>query len=240
MAIDILIIKKETEHKIKKNIGRIFRKHNIIEYKSPDDYLCIDDFYKVCGYTYFYKADTPSVNSISIHDLIITFISQKYPRKLLQHLTTTWNYTIKKIENGIYYLLGNLIPIQFIVTSKLSTKENLWLKSLTNQLRDFELTSALAEDYKKHKTNTLYQSVMDIIIRANKQQFSKEVGDVCEALRELTREWYADEIEEAGKVAANRVNALNRKLLELGRNEDIIKATTDSEYQQQLFKEFEL
>lgn len=94
-------------------------------------------------------------------------------------MTTEWNYTIKKIENGIYYLLGNLIPIQFIVTSKLSAKENLWLKSLTNQLRDFELTSALAEDYKKHKTNTLYQSV-------------------------------------------------------------IVKATTDSEYQQQLFKEFGL
>ena len=248
MAIDILIIKKETEHKIKKNIGRIFRKHNIIEYKSPDDYLCIDDFYKVCGYTYFYKADTPSVNSISIYDLTITFISQKYPRKLLQHLTTEWNYTIKKIENGIYYLLGNLIPIQFIVTSKLSAKENLWLKSLTNQLRDFELTSALAEDYKKHKTNTLYQSVMDIIIRANKQQFSKEVGDVCEALRELTREWYADELQEERESSFNngvqdgehRVNALNRKLLELGRNEDIVKATTDSEYQQQLFKEFGL
>ena len=57
MAIDILIIKNETKHKVKKNIGRIFRKHNIIEYKSPDDYLSIDDFYKVCGYTYFYKAD---------------------------------------------------------------------------------------------------------------------------------------------------------------------------------------
>ena len=188
------------------------------------------------------------MNSISIYDLTITFISQKYPRKLLQPLTTEWNYAIKKIENGIYYLLGNLIPIQFIVTSKLSTKENLWLKSLTNQLRDFELTSALAEDYKKHKTNTLYQSVMDIIIRANKQQFSKEVGDVCEALRELTREWYADELQEERESSFNngvqdgehRVNALNRKLLELGRNEDIVKATTDSEYQQQLFKEFGL
>ena len=82
-AIDILIIKKVQEHKIKKNIGRIFRKHNIIEYKSPDDYLSIDDFYKVYGYACFYKADTPSVNSIPIHELTITFISRQYPLSLI-------------------------------------------------------------------------------------------------------------------------------------------------------------
>ena len=49
MAIDILIIKNTEGYKVKKNIGRIFRKYNIIEYKSPDDYLSIDDFYKVYG-----------------------------------------------------------------------------------------------------------------------------------------------------------------------------------------------
>lgn len=37
--IDVLIIKKDTDVSIEKNIGRIFRTHNIIEYKSPDDYL---------------------------------------------------------------------------------------------------------------------------------------------------------------------------------------------------------
>ena len=32
------------------------------------------------------------------------------------------------------------------------------------------------------------------------------------------------------------MNALNRKLLELGRNEDIVKATTDSEYNNSFLK----
>ena len=35
--IDVLIIKKNSSDRIRKNIGRIFRKHNILEYKSPDD-----------------------------------------------------------------------------------------------------------------------------------------------------------------------------------------------------------
>ena len=247
MAIDILIIKNETEHKIRKNIGRIFKKYNIVEYKSPDDYLSIDDFYKIYRYTCFYKADTPSTNIISIQDLTITFISHRYPQKLLRHLATERNFKIQKIEKGIYYLLGDFIPIQFIVTSKLSSKENLWLKGLTNDLKDMKLTEALAEDYQKHRTNTLYQSVMDIIMRANKHQF-EEAKNMCEAMKEWIREEYADEIAAAEKKAnknglqdgERRVNTLNLKLAKLGRTDDIIKSATNPEYQQQLFKEFGL
>ena len=33
--IDVLIIKKDKGRVIRKNIGRIFRQHNIVEYKSP-------------------------------------------------------------------------------------------------------------------------------------------------------------------------------------------------------------
>ena len=37
LRMDMLLIKKNTKDKIKKNIGQIFRKYNIIEYKSPTD-----------------------------------------------------------------------------------------------------------------------------------------------------------------------------------------------------------
>ena len=58
MQIDVLV-KNEKKVKIRKNIGRIFRQHNIIEYKSPEDHLNIDDFYKVYGYTLQeYRPDT--------------------------------------------------------------------------------------------------------------------------------------------------------------------------------------
>lgn len=239
MSIDILIIKNEQEHRIKKNIGRIFRKYNIIEYKSPDDYLSIDDFYKVYGYTCFYKADTTRVNQVLLSELTITFISCRYPLKLLQHLEQERNFTIKEEEPGIYYILGNSIPIQFIVTSKLSMKENLWLKGLTNHLNDYELTAALTKDYHKHKKNTLYQSVMNIIMRANKNHF-REANHMCEAMKEFIWEEYGDEIEAAIQKSSNRNDSLIIKLSELGRTEDILKAATNPEYKQQLFKEFGL
>ena len=86
MQIDELIIKVKDHEVIEKNIGKIFRKYNIIEYKSPDDHLIINDFYKVYGYCCFYQADTEKVLEISPQELTITFICNHYPRKMIQHL----------------------------------------------------------------------------------------------------------------------------------------------------------
>jgi hypothetical protein len=46
LRIDVLIIKKKPEIIIRKNIGVIFRQDNVIEFKIPDDYISVDDFYK--------------------------------------------------------------------------------------------------------------------------------------------------------------------------------------------------
>ena len=98
--IDVLIIKKDKGRVIRKNIGRIFRQRNIVEYKSPLDYLSIDDFYKVYGYTCFYKSDTSQMDSIPIEELTITLVTGKYPRKLMHHLKTTLRYQVKKRKAG--------------------------------------------------------------------------------------------------------------------------------------------
>lgn len=39
LQIDTLIIKLEPGRKIQKSLGRIFRQYNIVEYKSPGDYI---------------------------------------------------------------------------------------------------------------------------------------------------------------------------------------------------------
>ena len=56
LEIDLLIIKKEGDQPIRNEIGRLFRKYNIIEYKSLKDELNIDTLYKVGAYTSLYKA----------------------------------------------------------------------------------------------------------------------------------------------------------------------------------------
>ena len=53
LEIDLLVIKKEPYTEIHNEIGKIFRKYNIMEYKSPEDSLSIDRFYKVTGVCLF-------------------------------------------------------------------------------------------------------------------------------------------------------------------------------------------
>ena len=202
--IDVLIVKKEVEVPIRKNIGRIFRKHNIVEYKSPTDYLSIDDFYKVNGYACFYKADTARADSIKIHDITITFVCHRYPRSLIRYLTDEIGYQITRVEDGIYYIIGDKIPIQLILTKELSENHNLWLKNLTDNLEDPEMVNRLIEQYAKHKENSLYKSVMNLIVRANQEKF-KEVKAMCEALEELMK----DELE------AKKVEGITETILDL-------------------------
>jgi hypothetical protein len=47
LRVDVLIIKKEKDVTIEKNIAAIFRSDNVVEYKSPEDYVSVADFYKV-------------------------------------------------------------------------------------------------------------------------------------------------------------------------------------------------
>lgn len=198
MEIDVLIIKKNDDVQIQKNIGRIFRKHNIVEYKSPEDYLSIDDFYKVYGYACLYKADTPKVDLIKSGEITISFVCEKKPEKLLKHLRQERQLDIMKVEEGIYYVEGAYFPVQLLLTSELSKESNFWLRNLTNSLKEHREVDALVTEYEKNRQNDLYKAMMNIIIRANETLFEEvKDEDMCEALREL----FHDEIEAATQKA---------------------------------------
>lgn len=194
--IDVLIVKKNSDDLIEKNIGRIFRKHNLVEYKSPEDYLSIDDFYKVHGYACFYKSDTKRENSIKAEEITISFVCKKWPRKLIKHLQEEREYEIHKYEKGIYYIKGDIFAIQLIITSRLSKENNFWLRNLTNDIKEPEAVREIAEEFQGHKDNKLYHSVMNIIIHANEDTFREE-KNMCQAIIELFQEEYDAGIKQA-------------------------------------------
>ena len=229
--IDVLSVKKEAEVPIRKNIGRIFRKHNIVEYKSPTDYLSIDDFYKVYGYACFYKADTSREDSIKIQDITITFVCHRYPRSLIRHLKEERGYQITGVEDGIYYIIGDKIPIQMILTKELSEKHNLWLKSLTDDLEGADTVRRLIEQYGEHKENKLYKSVMNLIVRANQDKF-KEVKTMCEALEELMKE------EMDAKKAEGKTESVLDLLLDLGEVPEKLQAEIMGQKNPEILKQW--
>ena len=203
--IDVLIIKKESEAKLRKNIGKIFRKYNIIEYKSPGDYISIDDFYQVYGYACFFKADTEKVNEIKAEEITITFVCRKKPEKLIKHLQEERGLRLEEKE-GIYTIYGDLFQMQLLLTSVLPETENFWLRYLTNDLKTVEEANKILGKYEGHQKENLYKSVMNIIVNANRELF-KEAKKVCEALRELMKE-ELEEREKAGRIEGEKVGRI--------------------------------
>ncbi len=232
MRIDVLIIKKCTEEQIQKNIGRIFRDYNIIEYKSPEQYLSIDAFYKVLGYACFYKSDVQYVDTIKVDGITISYISKSYPRKLIQHLKAVRGYQLIPQGNGIWYIEGGMFPMQLIVTSRLSKEDNFWLKNLTNDLKKKEEADELFEEYGKHSDSNLHKSIMDLVMRANKEVFKEAKGNMCDALYELME----DEINEQVEVRVEaKLKALTEALAE-AKAEALAEAKVEMKLKEQISK----
>ena len=114
----------------------------------------------------------------------MSFVCWNRPRKREKFLTEKRRLGLIKQENGIYYVKVELFPVQFICTSELSSDNNIWLKSLADDLEQGELVEKLLREYQKHQKNSLYKSVMNMVIRANWEVFEEE-KNMCEALREL-------------------------------------------------------
>ncbi|MDR0561257.1 MAG: hypothetical protein LBG73_01035 [Spirochaetaceae bacterium] len=129
LRIDAVIL-KEPDLRIDKAIGWIFRRVNVIEYKSPEDTLTIGDFHKVAAYARLYLSQYDA----AMTDIAISFIVSRRPRELLRELTAL-EYGITQAYPGIYHIAGEKhIPVQIAVAPELAEAEYLWLRSLTNKL----------------------------------------------------------------------------------------------------------
>ena len=217
LEIDMLIIKKDVDFPIRKNIGQIFRRYNLIEYKSPGDYLSIDDFYKVYAYACLYKCNAGKVEQIKVDEMTITFVCHRYPRKMIKYLMQYRGFSIRRKEEGIWLIEGDEFVMQMIVTSKLSKEKNPWLFHLCNPVKDTETAVQLIRKYEKRENDHLHASVMDLIVRANNAIF-KEAKDMCmcKALEELM----ADELE------AKRAEGIRLGIAE-GKAENVLELLGD-------------
>ncbi|MGL5435915.1 MAG: 3-isopropylmalate dehydrogenase [Lachnospiraceae bacterium] len=189
LQIDTLIIKIQPGIKIKKSIGRMFRTYNIIEYKSPGDYIIINDFYRVIAYACVYQSNTERIMEVRPEEITLTFVSNHFPKKLIHHLKERYSGVVSNQALGIYMITGLMFPLQIVISEELPYREYIWLSRLRMNLQAEQDIEPLAQAYKGKEKIPIYEAVMDIIIRANRNQY-EEGRLMCEALREL----FADEL----------------------------------------------
>ena len=194
LRIDCVVIKKTSDTLIEKNIAALFRGWNILEYKSPNDYVSVGDFYKAYGCACLYA----SLESVPIDGITLSFVGSRYPRKLIGHLTKARNYTVEKAGAGIYTVKGDILPMQVIDSSQLPAGENLWLKGLSDKL-DAPAFRQITDAIDRQGKAARVAAYVNIIARANTQimqevyQMSKKKPTLDQVLEEvgLTAKWEA-------------------------------------------------
>jgi hypothetical protein len=172
LRIDVLIIKKAKNVKIDKNIASIFRSENIIEYKSPTDYVSVKDFYKVYGYACLYASFN---DKVSITDLTLSFVESRRPKGLLAHLRKVRGYGVEETSPGIYTVTGDIIPIQVIDNRRLSEEENLWLKDLDNKL-DLASLNRISSEIERLGKTAQVRAYRDVVFRANPERIKEALN----------------------------------------------------------------
>lgn len=213
LTMDVLVIKKTKDYRCRNPIAEFFRGHNIIEYKNPQESYGINDLCRTLGYMGIYQSNTEREAEIDPEDITITVVCGRYPRKVMHKLKTMCGVTFRLCEPGIYRVdSARHFPIQFILNTRLDPERFKWLSRLRSNLTLENDVEILAEEYREKKKSPLYETTMDIIMRANKEVYEEAKKNMCQALREL----FADEWEEAEQKLKQRMEQQMEQQMEQG------------------------
>jgi hypothetical protein len=192
IRMDLLIIKKIGSGKIKNEIGRIFKGFNVLEYKSPDDGLTIDDFFKTIGYACLYKGLGQTADAVPAKELTVSLFREAKPKELFKSLEDL-GATITEQFPGIYYVNGiTMLDTQIVVTSRLRKESHSSLRILSKNAHEDDVRNFL-ENTEKLDTpgdRDNVEAVLQVSVSANKNIYEKikEEFKMCEALQNLMKD----------------------------------------------------
>ena len=218
LEVDLLVIKKNKKSQIVNEIGKLFRGNNIIEYKSPEDSLDIDMFYKVGAYASLYKSYGKTVDERKADDITVSIFREMKPVGLFTYFKSH-NIKITNPYSGIYYVMDSILfPTQIIVGRELDKKSHVWLRALSDQMQEQEMKELLEkiEKLRLKLDKELADSVLEVSIRAN-WEIIKELRrneNMCQALLEIM-EPEIDKIKNETKI---------RMIIELGQEDGLSDA----------------
>lgn len=200
LQIDLLVVEKRAEVCIENEIGRIFRRHNIIEYKSPGDELSIDDFFKTVGYACIYKGLGETVNQIPAEQLTVSLVREGKPVELIRMLKG-YGLEVEKKFDGIYYVEGFFFPVQIVVARELDVGKNVSLKILSRNAskEDVSRFIEMAQKLTSQGDRENVDAVLQVSVSANYglyEEMKRRDPIMCEAMRRLMKDEIQDSKQE--------------------------------------------
>ena len=191
LKMDALIIKKDPAVIIQNDIGKLFKPHNVVEYKGVGDALNIDVVYKALAYACLYKSLGDHVNEIPAEDVTITIMRAEYPKDLFDVLESSGIHMEEKYP-GIYYLTGRIqFETQIVVFSRLDETHPAYRilgpGAKQDDIKQFLMDARLAVEPWEIQD---IKALLEVSVASNKETYRKvkEEKAMGEALQELMRE----------------------------------------------------
>ena len=179
------------------------------------------------AYACLYQSDTDRVMEVDPEEITLTFVCMRYPRKLLGHLKKARGMKVSRQGDGIYYLEGDALAMQLLVTRELSERDNYWLQHLRGNLKEgrelqeseergkeqgeeTKLISQICKKLQKHKSAA--------VIAEELEEPEERVSLICETARRFAPDYDVDEIYAAlaergrGKAGKRTVGLCIRKI----------------------------
>jgi len=208
LRIDVLVIKKDSDVQIEKDIGRIFKAHNLVEYKSEMDSFSVWDYNKVMGYAFLYSA----FEQVPLADMTVSVVLTVFPAALVKHLTRDRGLAVRDTGKGIYHVEGEIVPVQLVESKKLPPNENLFLRNLRSNLSVDDILSTLTQ-YQAQGALSNKSVLLNRLIRANTAAF-EEAMDMNEEVKTI----FLDAAERNGWLEDRFVErrSIAKRLLSLG------------------------
>ena len=233
LQVDIVIVDEKKEEGKRgrrgKGLAGILRRYNIIEYKSPDDTLSIDDFYKAASYAGLFKSESPREDGIKAREIAVILVSSKRLLKLLKYLREYCRMTVKEVEKGIYECKGNWIFKTYVVIAHPRYGGTYpWLNSLSKNLEadDRKEIGRLLEEAGEKK-DSKRDAILDLVLKANPEMARKMKED--EDMRAI-QTLFAPELAAAKEQGQNSklVSQVCRKLRK-GKGQEMIAKELDED-----------
>ena len=177
-------------------IFRIFRKTNILEFKSPDDDLNESILWKVVGYAGFYI----SKFNVPADEVTLTLFRGAKPVKLLKDMQ---DFIEPDEAKGIYHIKDWKVsfPIQIVVTTELEGTEYAGFRAISKNPKPEDVRQILSEVLNERNVNVInwYRDYLDLFSKLDTEMIEdakRRYPEMAKTWRDIFKpeidEWMAD------------------------------------------------
>ena len=152
-----------------KEIFRIFRKHNICEYKNPHAALNERVIRKGCGYVNLYIGTAEHEGDVPSDQVTLSIFRAAKPEKLFQEMAEKGQLT-EDATKGIYHVKGIIdLPFQIVITSELEGPEYAAYRALTDHASEVDVEQVIRDGSRETDSamQDHYRVFLDLVARKN-------------------------------------------------------------------------